>query len=185
MSAFEGCPFHCSHNQFWPALKCYYAVSQMTIEAKERISQLVSAVVKCSIQYNTSLTSQTHFHKKGKSLVNYVYKLCPATTYGAVPSRYSILSHDTLHHRLSSNNGLKNSDRQLGHLFYFKSALFEMWLRLVANCIPVGHGLHTQFTRSFPFLQNIIHTQRNRWFSWGVASILKSKSEVCIRCAVV
>ena len=39
--------------------------------------------------------------QKGKGLMNCVYKLCPATLYGAVHSRCSILSHDPLHHCLS------------------------------------------------------------------------------------
>ena len=37
-----------------------------------------------------------------------IYKLCPITLYGAVQPRYSILSHDTLQHSLSSNNDLEN-----------------------------------------------------------------------------
>ena len=49
-----------------------------------------------------TLACQTHFRKKGKGLMNCVYKLCPATLYGAVHSRCSILSHDPLHHCLSS-----------------------------------------------------------------------------------
>ena len=90
--------------------------------------------------------------KKGMGLVNYVYKLCTVWSN-------SILSHDTLHQRLSSNNGLENGDRELRHFFYcykscknytwwlctlhnryFKSALFEIWLRHSANCVPVGHA---------------------------------------------
>ena len=66
-----------------------------------------------------SLTSQTHFRKKGKGLVNYVYKPCPAALYSAVQSRCSILSHDALHHCLSSNNSLENGERELGHLFHY------------------------------------------------------------------
>ena len=37
---------------------------------------------------------------------------------------------------------------------YFKSALFEIWFRHLANCIPVGHGLHTQSTRPFPICRS-------------------------------
>ena len=42
-----------------------------------------------------SLASPTHFRKKGKGLVNGVYKLCPTALYSVVQSRCSILSHDT------------------------------------------------------------------------------------------
>ena len=86
----------------------------------------------------------------------------------------SILSHDALHDCLSSNSSLENGERELGHLFRyyrsckntstiplgeraysttgkFKSTLFDIWpLHHPANCIPVGHGLYTQFTRPFP-----------------------------------
>ena len=44
---------------------------------------------------NISLANPTHFRKKGKGLVNCVYKLCPTALYSAVQSRCSILSHDT------------------------------------------------------------------------------------------
>ena len=97
--------------------------------------------------------------------MNCIYKLCPAALYSAVQSHCSILSHDTLCHCLSSNSSLQNGEGKLGHLFHYcrsckntstillgecKSALFEIWLRHPANCIPVGHGLYTQFTRPFP-----------------------------------
>ena len=38
----------------------------------------------------TSLASQTHFHKRGKGLVNCVYKPCPSALYSAPQSRCSI-----------------------------------------------------------------------------------------------
>ena len=63
-----------------------------------------------------SLVSQTHFRKRGKGLVNCVYKPCPGALYSAPQSRCSILSHDTLHHCFSSNSSLENSERELGHL---------------------------------------------------------------------
>ena len=70
---------------------------------------------------NTSLASQTHFRKRGKGLVNCVYKPCPAALYSAVQSSCSILSHDTLHHCLSSNSSLENSEREQGHLSRYYS----------------------------------------------------------------
>ena len=102
--------------------------------------------------------------EKEKGLVKCVYKLCPTVLYSAVQSHCSILSHDALHDYLSSNSSLENGERKLGHLFRycrscknttlrgeraysatgkFKSALFDIWLRHPANCIPVGHGLYT------------------------------------------
>ena len=69
----------------------------------------------------TSLASQTHFRKRGKGLVNCVYKPCPAALYSAVQSSCSILSHDTLHHCLSSNSSLENSEREQGHLSRYYS----------------------------------------------------------------
>ena len=68
-----------------------------------------------------SLTRQTHFHKRGKGLVNCVYKHCPATLYSVVQSCCSLLSHDTLHHCLSSNSSVENSETDLGHLSHYYS----------------------------------------------------------------
>ena len=70
-----------------------------------------------NLVYIYSLASQTHFHKKGKGLVNCVCKLRPTTLYSADQSCCSlILSHDALCPRLSSNSGLENSKRELRHL---------------------------------------------------------------------
>ena len=69
----------------------------------------------------SSLASQTHFRKRGKGLVNCIYKPCPAALYSAVQSCCSILSHDTLHHCLSSNSSLENSEREQGHLSRYYS----------------------------------------------------------------
>ena len=52
--------------------------------------------------------------KEGKGPVNCAYKPCPVALYGVAQSCYSIFSHDTLHHCLSSNNGAENGDRELG-----------------------------------------------------------------------
>ena len=121
--------------------------------------------------FQLSLASQTHFHKIGKGLVNCVYKPCRAALYSAVQSRCSNSSHDTLHH--CGNSSLENSKRELGHLFRYcrncentsrlvfrersYSATGNSRVRYLKsgyviqlNCIPVGHGLHTQFTRPFP-----------------------------------
>ena len=66
-----------------------------------------------------SLVSWTHFHKKGKGLVNCIYKPCPVVLYSVVQSHCSILSHDVLHHYLSSNSCLENDERELRRLFCY------------------------------------------------------------------
>ena len=69
-----------------------------------------------------SLASQTHFRKRGKSLVNSIYKPCPTGMHSAPQSRCSILSHEALHHCFSSNSNLENSKREPGHLCrYYRS----------------------------------------------------------------
>ena len=83
---------------------------------------------------------------------------------------------DVLHDCLSTNSSLDNGEKELRHLFRycisckststillrehaysatgkFKSASFDVWLRHQANCIPVGHGEYTHFTRPFLLLQ--------------------------------
>ena len=83
-----------------------------------------------------SLASHTFFHKNGKGLVNGVYKPCPTTPCSAVQSHYSILSHDTLHHHLSSSSGLENGDRQVEHLLcYYRSCKSTLTILL-------GEGAH-------------------------------------------
>ena len=123
------------------------------------MSRLIWGVT-VSLSVTSTLVSQARptSANKGKGLVNCVHKLCPATLHNAAQSCYSILSHDTLHHHLSSSNGLENGNRELGQLFcfywgckntsttsqwYFKSVLFEIWLHHLANCIPVGQDLNT------------------------------------------
>ena len=53
-----------------------------------------------------NLASLTHFRKEGKGLVNCVYKLCATAWYRVVQSHCSVLSHDTLRHRLDINSSL-------------------------------------------------------------------------------
>ena len=57
-------------------------------------------------QWTHSLASQTHFRKEVKGLVNCLYKPCPK---GPIT-----LCH--IHHCLSSNNSLENSDREPRHI---------------------------------------------------------------------
>jgi len=136
------------------------------------MSRLIWGVT-VSLSVTSTLVSQARPTSaiKGKGLVNCVHKLCPATLHNAAQSCYSILSHDTLHHHLSSNNGLENGNRELGQLFcfywgckntsttsqrYFKSVLFEIWLHHLANCIPVGQDLNMQFTRPFSSFAEVV-----------------------------
>ena len=44
------------------------------------------------------------------------------------PITFSALSHDTLHQCLSSNNGLENGDRKLGHFSATTGAVKALWL---------------------------------------------------------
>ena len=92
-----------------------------------------------------------------------------------VQSRCCIFSHDALHCCLSRNSSLENDAREVGHLFCYcrncKNTLTILLRELaysatgnsrvhylksgyiiqLIKCIPVGHGLYTQFTRPFPF----------------------------------
>ena len=92
--------------------------------------------------------------------MNCVYKLCPATLYGVVQSHCSSLSHDPLHHCLSSNGSLENSERKPGHLFcysrscktlqlYFLCALSHAHDKMY-QALPLlsGESLGTRLTKS-------------------------------------
>ena len=118
--------------------------------------------------FKFSLTSLTHFRVR-KRVWWTVYKLCLTS----LQSRCSILSHDTLHHCLSSNSSLQNGERELGRLHRYctvktptilhkerahsttGSALLEIWLCHPADSIPVRHSLYTQLTRPFPFFAEV------------------------------
>ena len=110
---------------------------------------------------------------------NCVHKLCPD---GVLQSRYSILSHDTLLHRLRSISGRENGNKKLGHLFCymyywsckntsmmeldFKRCTFEYLLQslhalqeILANSILAGHGWYTVH-QILPFLQKRVWLAR-------------------------
>ena len=72
--------------------------------------------------------------KEGKGLVNCIYKLCPTALYSAVQSHCSILSHDALHHCLSSNGSLENNERELGHLFCYCRSCKNTSTILLGEC---------------------------------------------------
>ena len=73
--------------------------------------------------------------------MKYVYKLCIAAPYGVVQSHYSTLSCDTSHHHLSSNNGLENSDRELGHLFSYYRSCINTSTILPGQCVHFATGI--------------------------------------------
>ena len=107
--------------------------------------------------------------KEGKGPVNCAYKPCPIALYSVAQLHYTIFSHDTLHHRLSNNNGAENGDRELGatigvvkllptillseptHIATgIQECIIWIWLCNLANCILVGHDLYAQFIGLFP-----------------------------------
>ena len=92
----------------------------------EIASNTAILLVHCTV--TLTLASQTHFCKRGKG-VNCIYKLCPTALYSVVQSHCSILSHDTLHHSLSSNSSLENSERELGHLSRYRKTTSRIVFR--------------------------------------------------------
>ena len=66
-----------------------------------------------------SLASQTHFHKIREGSDELCIQAVSGILYIAVQLHCSILSHDALHHCLSSNNSLENGERELGHIFCY------------------------------------------------------------------
>ena len=105
--------------------------------------------------------------KKGKGLVNWVYKPCPTALYSAVQSHCSIVSHDPLYHWVakavlktaeeSYNISTAEAVKKTLQLYFLRERAYsitgnsrvEIWLHHPVNCIPVGHGLYTQFTPFF------------------------------------
>ena len=88
------------------------------------------------VDWQWEIVSQARptFAKGGKGLVDCVCKPCSAAVYSAVQSHCSILSHDTLCHCLSSNSGLENGERKLGHLFrYCRNWLYFLYIYLLRN----------------------------------------------------
>ena len=73
--------------------------------------------------------------------MNCVYKLCPTTLYSATQSRCSILSHDPLHHYLSSNDSLENSERELGYLFCYYRSCKNTLTVLLGECAHFATGI--------------------------------------------
>ena len=153
----------CAHLGFFVHTLCHYC-GMVATAAGNKVSKPIWS----------SLAIQTHFCKnRERSGEQHIQAVSgPAAPYSA---RCSILSHDTLHHYLSSNSSLENSKRELGYLFrycrscknistlllrerayilsnrQFKNVLFDIWLHHPANCIPVGNGLLYAVHQTHPF----------------------------------
>ena len=81
-------------------------------------SSVVIYYSQCPWKWCNSLVSQARPLPQKEERVRWtVYTSCVPPHH--IQSCYNILSHDTLHHCLSSNNGLENSERELGHLFRY------------------------------------------------------------------
>ena len=134
------------------------------------ISEIVQSGPKLGDTTRCSLVSQARPTpaKMVKTLISYIYKLCPSTQCSRVQSHCSTLPHDTLHHCLRSNNDPETGNREPGELFYYcrssKNTFtmlleehvhrYSCYILHLANCIPVGHSMYTQFTRLSLFWQN-------------------------------
>ena len=85
-----------------------------------------------------------------------IYKLCPAALYSVVQSHCSILSHDTLHHCLSSNSSLENGKRELGHLFcYCRSCKNTLTVLLKECAFPATGNSRVHYLKSDYIIQLI------------------------------
>ena len=105
-----------------------------------------------------TFANQTHFHKKGKGLVN----TCVLPHCTVWSNHVTIFCHMT--QCLSSNDGLENGDRELGHLFcYYRSCKNTSTIYLIevrtlqqvfqecfivasSSCIVVGHQTFLAFS---------------------------------------
>ena len=96
-----------------------------------------------------SLTGQIHFQKKREGLVNCVHTLCPAALYSAVQSYCNILSHDALHHCLSSNSSLEDGERELGRFpHYCRTYKNTLTILLREHAYSATGYLRVQFLKS-------------------------------------
>ena len=90
---------------------------------------------KSLLQVGLKLVSQARSTsaKKGSGELYMCIKAMSHLPYSVVQSCYSTLSHDTLHHCLSSNNGLENSNRELGHFFHYDRTCKHTWTILLGG----------------------------------------------------
>ena len=125
----------------------------------------------------SSLASQTHFRKKG--LVKCICNPGPTALYSAMQSHHMthyitvwiaimVLKTATgswdIFMLLQKLWTLRLYCLESLHSTYFKSALFEIWLHYLANCIPVVHGLYTQYTSwKWVWLARLVYKFGCRW----------------------
>ena len=113
-----------------------------------------------------SLASQTHFRKRGKGLVNCVYKPCPGGTVR--PNHVAVFCHDTLHHCFSSNSSLENSERELGHLSrYYRNCKNTSRIVFRERAYPATDNSRVHYLKSDYVIQLIA-------FRWDKACIHSS-----------
>ena len=139
---------------------------QSVFHTKVKLVSIVSPVV-CNQGNHSAVKTTNLFLQCGEMRIQAVSRCtvqCGTITFCHI---------DVLHDCLSTNSSLDNGEKELRHLFRycisckstltillrehaysttgkFKIALFDIWLHHPTNCSPVGHGLYTQFTRSFP-----------------------------------
>ena len=88
--------------------------------------------MKWSIDCSCMGRSRPTSAKKGRGVTGTSHVLLHCTVQ--VQLHYSILSCGTLHHLLSKNNGLKNGDRELGHLFcYYRNCKNNSTIRFLES----------------------------------------------------
>ena len=113
----------------------------------------------------TNWTGLAYFHKPdplSQKREGSGEHLCPATLYSVVQSRYTVFCHMT--QCLSSNDGLENGDRELGHLFWYyrsckntstiylievrtlQQVFQECFIVASSSCIVVGHQTFLAFS---------------------------------------
>ena len=137
---------------------------------------------------SSSLASQTHFRKKGKGLVNYVYKPCP-TGMQLAGWRNQISNNTLLNYLLQSKHapwklfskcfyGCCSSGKDVLALircFQDCYCYSKQWCNVSCDKIlqhdwtalysAAGQGLYTQFTRPFPLLRKWVWLARLLQFS--------------------
>ena len=114
----------------------------------ECIQQRNKSLLQVGLKLVSQATSTSA--KKGLGNCTCVYKPCPTIPYSVVQSCYSILSHDTLHHCLSSNNGLENGNRELGHFFRYYRTCKHTWTILLGG----GRTLQLLFLECIIFFKS-------------------------------
>ena len=140
------------------------------LKNRQVFSSTIEVLLLAPALYLVSQTRPTSAKREGSGeLHRQAVSRC--TVQRGTQSHCSILSHDALHDCLSiaiavwgifsttaeAVKILHNASRERAYSATgkFKSALLDIWLHHPADCIPVGHGLYTQFNRPFPFFVEV------------------------------